>query len=391
MNKSTSINIDEAKKVIKHIITNNSSLQSEGLPPVSLEMVGHSGIGKTSTLLQVAKEVGLPLVKINLAQIEELGDLVGSPIRQFEMKDERGDLRWVDEHATDACVSNGYDFTGKNRMSYCPPEWIAGKGEGGILLLDDWNRADPRFTQAVMELIDRQQYISWVLPKGWNILLSANPSDGEYMVTEIDTAQKTRFMSFTMKFDIKCWAKWAEESGIDGRCINFLLLHPELITDKINPRSVTTFFNAIRSIQPFDSNLPLIQILGEGSVGIEFATTFTIFINNRLDKIIPPFDIFFDEDEKKVIGRLKTHIGEGKDYRADIASTIVHRMINFIHTYAKSNQISDNVINRIAAILTSECLAVDLRFNLVKQIYMGDTSKFKKLMLNKDIIKYIKN
>ena len=55
-------------------------------------------------------------------------------------------------------------MTGKNRMSYCAPEWISDKKEGGILLLDDWNRADMRFIQAVMELVDRQQYISWSLP-----------------------------------------------------------------------------------------------------------------------------------------------------------------------------------------------------------------------------------
>jgi hypothetical protein len=32
-------------------------------------------------------------------------------------------------------------MSGKNRMSYCPPEWIADAKDGGILLLDDWNRA----------------------------------------------------------------------------------------------------------------------------------------------------------------------------------------------------------------------------------------------------------
>ena len=32
-------------------------------------------------------------------------------------------------------------MTGKNRMSYCAPEWIADVKEGGILLLDDWNQS----------------------------------------------------------------------------------------------------------------------------------------------------------------------------------------------------------------------------------------------------------
>ena len=64
--------------------------------------------------------------------------------------------------------------------------------------------------------MDRQEYISWKLPKDWHIILTANPDNGEYLVQTIDTAQRTRFISVNLKFDDKVWAKWAEESGIDG-------------------------------------------------------------------------------------------------------------------------------------------------------------------------------
>ena len=87
-------------------------------------------------------------------------------------------------------------------MSYSPPEWISGKEDGGILLLDDWNRADIRFIQAVMELVDRQEYISWKLPKNWHIILTANPDNGDYLVSSIDNAQKTRFISTILQFDL---------------------------------------------------------------------------------------------------------------------------------------------------------------------------------------------
>jgi hypothetical protein len=80
-----SLNIKEAKQFLKHIINNNRYLQAQGKPPVAVEVVGDSGIGKTSTILQLAKETNLNFVKLNLAQIEELGDLVGFPIRQFEV------------------------------------------------------------------------------------------------------------------------------------------------------------------------------------------------------------------------------------------------------------------------------------------------------------------
>ena len=287
------LNITELKGFVNHIIDNNRYLQQNGKGPVSVEVVGESGIGKTSTIVELARDNKLSFVKLNLAQIEELGDLVGFPVRQFQMYKEKivsnnttKDLsmvtatqraagaslanlnqpvtkkvgQWVDELAVQEYLKNGYKMTGKNRMSYCAPEWIADKKDGGILLLDDWNRADTRFIQAVMELVDRQTYISWTLPKDWHIILTANPDNGDYMVNSIDSAQKTRYVTANLKFDINVWAQWAEEVNIDTRCINFLLLHPELVTQETNARSITTFFNSISSFDSFEDNLAMIQI-----------------------------------------------------------------------------------------------------------------------------------
>ena len=383
-----SLNIDEAKSFLSHIVTNNRYLQENNKLPVAVEVIGDSGIGKTSMVLQVAKELNLNLVKLNLAQIEELGDLVGFPIRQFEVCQEDKCL-WIDEHAVEEYTKLGYKFTGQNRMSYCPPEWIAGKVSGGFLLLDDWNRADIRFIQAVMELIDRQTYISWSLPKDWHILLTANPDDGEYLVNSIDTAQKTRFISVNLKFDMKCWGVWAENNQVDGRCINFLLKHPELVSTSVNSRSITTFFNSISSLDSFETNLPLIQMIGEGSVGTEFTTLFTMFINNRLDKMMSPEDMIHHEKEDYVLNTLKGIIGKEKKYRADLASILSTRLVNYSLYYSKENKISKQFIDRLALLMNEELFAVDLKYNIVKSIYNGNQSSFKLLMLNKTLLKFL--
>jgi hypothetical protein len=335
------------------------------------------------------EELDLNLVKLNLSQIEELGDLVGFPIRQFEVCKDKDNCIWIDEHAVEEYTKLGYKFSGQNRMSYCPPEWIAGKTKGGILLLDDWNRADIRFIQAVMELIDRQTYISWSLPKDWHIMLTANPDDGEYLVNSIDNAQKTRFISVNLKFDIKCWSVWAENNQVDGRCINFLLKHPELVTTNINSRSVTTFFNSISSINSFETNLPLIQMIGEGSVGPEFTTLFTMFINNKLDKMISPEDTLHHEKEEYVLDTLKGIIGKEKKYRADLASILSTRLVNYSLYYSKENKIEKKFIDRLAFLMNEDLFAVDLKYNVVKSIYNGNTSSFKSLMLNKTLLKFL--
>jgi hypothetical protein len=384
-----SLNVNEAKSFLEHIVNNNRFLQKGNKLPVAIEIVGDSGIGKTSMVIQTAKELNLNFVKLNLAQIEELGDLVGFPIRQFEVCQSENNCLWIDEHAVEEYTKLGYKFTGLNRMSYCPPEWISGKTNGGILLLDDWNRADIRFIQAVMELIDRQQYISWSLPKDWHIMLTANPDNGDYLVNSIDNAQKTRFISVDLKFDIKCWGVWAEENQIDNRCINFLLKHPELVNTNTNSRSITTFFNSISSLDSFESNLPLIQMIGEGSVGSEFTTLFNMFINNKLDKMISPEDILTHKSEEYILNTLKGIIGKDVKYRADLASIISTRLINYSLYYSKNNKIEKHIIDRLAFLMNEELFAVDLKYNIVKSIYNGNPTSFKLLMLDKTLLKFL--
>ena len=70
------LNTNEVKDFLRHIISNNQVIQSQGKNPVAVEVVGDSGIGKTSTIIQLAEELKLNFVKLNLAQIEELLSLI---------------------------------------------------------------------------------------------------------------------------------------------------------------------------------------------------------------------------------------------------------------------------------------------------------------------------
>jgi hypothetical protein len=270
-------------------------------------------------------------------------------------------------------------------MSYSAPEWIADKKAGGVLLLDDWNRADVRFIQACMELVDRQTYISWTLPKDWHIILTANPDNGDYMVNSTDPAQKTRYITANLKFDINVWARWAEENEIDTRCINFLLMHPELVTQETNARSISTFFNSISSIKTFEDKLPLIQMIGEGSVGNEFASMFTTFINNKLDKLVTPREIVTGDVE--VLGQLRECIGKDDSYRADIASLLATRVANFSVAFSKTDTVTQKVQERLIKLCTSDSFTDDLKYLVVRTIFNGNKAKFNKMMMNPSIIK----
>jgi MoxR-like ATPase len=389
----TELNIEEMARVLEHTIQNNKILQDAGKVPVAVNIEGGAGIGKTSTVKQLAARLGMGWTKLSLSQLDELGDLIGFPLKEFEMvkindKQERL-VRWVPESMMQTYIQSGYKPSGEKRMSHAVPEWIQGKGENHLLILDDYSRAQARFIQATMEIIDQQEYISWKLPKGWTVLLTSNPDNGDYFVTALDVAQKTRMININLKFDVQIWAKWAEQNEIDSRGINFLLKHPELINEQagINARSVTTFFNSITSIQDFDKDLPLISLLGEGSVGPEFTQIFCTFIANRLDKLMHPKDILLEPDFKKVVAKLQDVIGENDKARADIASVIATRVINYTIHYASKETVTQKIKERIIEICTYEKLfTADLRYAIIKAIVNADKQQFQSLMMNEGII-----
>ena len=135
------LNVDELKGFIKHMVGNNQAIQADGKVPVAVNIEGDAGLGKTSAILQLGKEMGMDVVKLNLSQLEELGDLVGFPVKEFQVKNSEGKTLWVTEQEIETANSKGYRVVDK-RMSHAAPDWIQGKGEGGFLILDDYTRAD---------------------------------------------------------------------------------------------------------------------------------------------------------------------------------------------------------------------------------------------------------
>jgi hypothetical protein len=391
------MNSKELKETLTHLILNNRAIQEDGLKPVAISICGAAGLGKTSVVEQLAEELDIKHVEIiNLAQLDELGDLVGIPVKQYQMVAKQGDKqlgKWVDEKIMDSFASQGWKANGQSRMSYAKPAWISGKGENGVLILDDYTRAAPRFMQAVMEIIDKQRYISWALPKGWTILLTENPDDGTYNVTDIDAAAKSRYITFDMRWEADVWAEWAEKSGIDQRAINFTLLHgKEIMKDNnphINPRSLVKFFNSLRTIKDFNKSLTLIQNIGEGAVGPEVTTMFTSFIHNKLDKMISPLEILDTKVSFDTVqGKIKDLIKEGNEYRADLGYVLTTRLINHMLFTVKDKEITKDFITRIKDLVVSNCLGSDLKFVLAKKV-INSNNKYNVLMLEDDVVNVI--
>lgn len=399
------INIDNASRILRYIVKNNKELTAKNLKPNAVSLIGAPGIGKTAIVEEVARENEMSFGKIVLSQCEEIGDLIGSPVKEFYMCGPSGNCKWVAAEVVEYYIQSGWTMNENStpRMSYALPEWVPTEENpnGTILLLDDWTRALPIFIQAVMELIDKQQFMSWTLPENTTIVLTANPDNGDFNVSSIDSAQRTRYMEFEMEFDIECWAKWAEKIQLRGSGINFALSYPEIFKTKnevqmVNSRSFVAFINAISGLDDWSDtkNLAFILMLSKGCFPEDetnvVGSLFTTFINNKLDRLISPEDIL-NKDWDFVKRTIKNSVYDGDKYRADIAATLANRFVNYIELYFDKKGNKDIVVDRILDFVECEekLLTEDILFNTIATLHAKHASKITKLLTNKKVIKNV--
>ncbi len=374
-----SLTASQIKEEFGFIIDNNQKLVQKGKNSISIALEGESGVGKTSVLEQLAAEKNMDFLKLNLSQIS-IEDFIGYPISEFKMckaGKKETEAIWVSERTIPTYIQMGYEYAGENRMSYAEPKWIIGRKKPMILLLDDFNRGSLGMLQASMEIVDKQEYVSWRLPKGSTVILSNNPDNGEYLVSTQDDAHKTRYLSFNMKFDTDVWAEWAEANNIDGRCINFILKNPEVITgtkdyddkknklQKANIRLWTKFFDTIGGLENFENSLARVMLIGGSSIPEAHMLLFSQFVQNKLDKLISPVEML-NGDEKKILKILKEIIGDGNKRRNDLASILSKRLMNYCA--ANEKDLTKDHVERFAAILESEVFTKDIIHLVARKI-----------------------
>lgn len=97
---------------------------------------------KTSIVKEIAEERGAGYKRLCLSELEEIGDLVGSPVREYIMR-KNDEERWISEKIVDRYLSMGWEICEycEPRMSYAVPSWVPKDPEQEfVLLLDDYSR-----------------------------------------------------------------------------------------------------------------------------------------------------------------------------------------------------------------------------------------------------------
>jgi len=384
--------IEEAKKMINYLLDNNLELIKKGQYKIAIGLEGAPGIGKTAIVKELAEERGAKFVRVELSSMEEIGDLIGIPCKEFVMTDPQGNDQWVTEKLVEEYLSLGYHLCPDcmPRMGYAIPSWVPRDPEEEVLLLlDDYTRATSLFMQAIMSLIQFGEYISWKLPDKTHLILTSNEDNGAMNVTSIDSAQQSRLLNFKLNFDYEQYGKWMDKNGLKSEAINFMLFHPEIFdqSDRINARTYTMFTNAISGFKNFDNleTLDNIDLIARGCFGDDttIGSLFVTFVNNNLDKLMSAEEML-DGDWKDTSKKIKDNVTKDGMYRADIAAVLTMRLVNYVEMNYKDSKKADKAVKRIEEIINHNeiLLTEDLMYKLIQKLVNKIPGKCQKMLLN---------
>lgn len=175
--------------------------------PVLLE--GPTGIGKSEIVQQVARQLGLKTIVLDLSLLEP-PDLVGLPIVE-------GD-----------------------RTRYALPRFLPRESEatGGILMLEELNRAERHIQQPALQLLSARTLHEYELPASWVCFAAINPQGADYQVSTLDPALRARFLCVDVRADRGSWLAWALTQSVHPAVLALVRAH-ERVFDDVPPRTWT--------------------------------------------------------------------------------------------------------------------------------------------------------
>lgn len=155
---------------------------------------GTMGIGKSSIVRQIAKDLDREFIDIRLSQVDQT-DLRGIPYFNPETK----------------------------RMDYgIPSELPTDPNSTAIIFLDEMNQASPAVSAAAYQLILDRRIGQYVLPKGVVIIAAGNKASDAGVNFKMPAPLANRFIHFELVINYDDWRDWAIEHRIHPSIIGYL-------------------------------------------------------------------------------------------------------------------------------------------------------------------------
>lgn len=330
-------------EIVSLFYSNKIQQKSEKRFP-SVCIWGKHGMGKSAIAKYLKKTV-------ELTTGEQLGFIYLSP----EQLSEEGDLLGFPE------IKDG-------RMHYATPAWVKTDEKFGILLIDDFNRANPDIIKALKEIIYNGKSVAWSIPKDWLIVLTANPTDGDYSVSEIDDALLTRMANYEMLFDPLYWASYANSVGYDSLFISFVTKHGTQLFGRKGDDVIRSYTQFLDTLKGFDwkSNIDLTMDLARGFMSEKTVILLEQHLTSILSELPSATDIISKKDKNEVINCFDSFFSSFSSQKEgytinDVFFYLAYSYFGYLNANASKCSLDD--AKKLLAIVDYEheghCLAAD--------------------------------
>ena len=324
-------------------------------------VVGESGIGKTALASKIAEENGWSLVVIDGNLLKE-GEIGGLPtIESYTTFDSNGNK--VEKKMTVYAVHT--------KLREIDDE--IEKGNTVLLFIDELNRCEHTVQQELMNLILNREINGYKLNENVKILSAMNPSneygaDLDYQVVDMDPAQENRFVWLNMEPDYNEWIRWAIDTGIEQKVVEFISTFPEYLNkvndDDINatPRSYERISKSYAIYKEKKDVIPKSVFLNvvKGNVGGFIAQEFMSFVESDAKPLVSYDEVFSGEVlDQEVVDRVK------KESHTRLYICAMN-ILKSLELDIKNNKVNMDCIDRLVEFLG--LYPVDLMVGIMKDI-----------------------
>jgi len=183
---------------------------------------GPPGVGKSQIIAQTAVAMGVDLIDVRAVLLDPV-DLRGLP------HVESGQAHWASpaflphDHAE---IIEGEVVESSTGLT-APAK--RGAGKGGILLLDEIDKAPPLVQNACLQLTLDRKIGEYTLPDNWYVMAAANRIEDRAGGHKMGTALSSRFLHLDVTVDNKDWIEWALSAGIHGSIVGYIRWRPDAL------------------------------------------------------------------------------------------------------------------------------------------------------------------
>lgn len=236
-------------------------LEDEDYDPVM--GIGKSGVGKTMSIDELTKELGIGYREMRLITMNEI-DVLGMP-----EKDEYG--------ATTYAANTMLPRADRD-------------GEAGILVLDEITSCSSTLRAAAYQLLDSKRALgNYKLPEKWLVVCLGNGIDDGGVFNNMESALISRCTAYRIEPNVESWKKWALNHGVNKSVVAFISQNPNYM-HVMDPDQIASVFPCPRSWVALSKKLNArearkgglldndkVELYAAGAIGASLAPDFATF------------------------------------------------------------------------------------------------------------------